>query len=114
MGTNCLGPFLLNKLLEPILRQTAAEEPPNSVRVVWVSSMLNAGVPKGGVLFDDQSCPKQLKGMDNYMQTKAGDALLASECAKRLGRHGILCVVGILRILGGVDAYARRVCTRAS
>jgi retinol dehydrogenase-12 len=33
------------------------------------------------------------KGMDNYMQSKVGDAWLADRFAKRLGEHGILSVV---------------------
>lgn len=40
MGTNCLGPFLLNKLLEPVLFSTASHEAPGEVRVVWVTSLL--------------------------------------------------------------------------
>lgn len=40
MATNCLGPFLLNKLLEPVLISTASHEAPGEVRVVWVTSLL--------------------------------------------------------------------------
>ncbi|TVY90125.1 putative oxidoreductase [Lachnellula willkommii] len=38
VGTNCLGPFLLTKLLLPILTRTAKSAPKAGVRVVWVSS----------------------------------------------------------------------------
>lgn len=98
MGTNCLGPFLLNKLLVDILRITAASatHQSNTVRIVWVSSVVATGPPQGGVQFDAKGNPKQFKAMENYMQSKSGDVYLASEFAKRLGNDGILSVVGIL------------------
>ena len=56
MATNCLGPFFLTRLLEGVLKDTAAAEArcgrETSTRIVWVSSMINANAPKGGVLFD--------------------------------------------------------------
>lgn len=96
MATNCLGPFLLNTLLVDILRRTAASQTSrsNTVRIVWVSSIVGTGPPKGGVQFDENGNPKQFSGMENYMQTKAGDVYLASEFAKRLGDDRILSVVG--------------------
>lgn len=43
MATNCLGPFILNRLLEPISIRTArAELSPDSVRIVWLSAILTA------------------------------------------------------------------------
>ena len=98
MGTNCLGPFLLNKLLADILRRTAASEThqSNTVRIVWVSSVVATGPPPGGVQFDKEGNPKQFKGMENYMQSKSGDVYLASEFAKKLGNDGILSVVSTL------------------
>ncbi|KAG8165625.1 hypothetical protein KVR01_004177 [Diaporthe batatas] len=38
LGVNCLAPFLFTQLLTPTLAATAKTEPPNTVRVVWVSS----------------------------------------------------------------------------
>ncbi|CAO2653224.1 Nn.00g026350.m01.CDS01 [Neocucurbitaria sp. VM-36] len=87
LGTNCLAPFLLASLLLPLLSTTASHfcHPNPSIRVVWVSSLLNLGTPKGGVQFDPTTgAPKQLKAMENYMQSKAGVYLLATEFAKRL------------------------------
>jgi retinol dehydrogenase-12 len=49
-----------------------------------VSSLLNLSTPAGGVQFDASSnAPKQLKGMENYMQSKAGVYFLAHEFAAR-------------------------------
>ena len=96
MATNCLGPFILNRLLEPILIHTArAESSPDSVRIVWVSSMITTSVPPGGIQFSEESGnPKVLKNrMQNYMQSKVGNVFLASEAAKRVGKDGIISVV---------------------
>ena len=96
MATNCLGPFILNRLLEPILIRTVrAESNPDSVRIVWMSSMITFSVPPGGIQFSKESgSPKVLKNrMQNYMQSKVGNVFLASEAAKRVGKDGIISVV---------------------
>lgn len=69
MGTNCLGPFLLSALLEPILRRTAAAEgmtksSHKTVRIVWVSSMIGLLTPKGGINFNEVDNPSVLKVMN--------------------------------------------------
>lgn len=62
MGTNCLGPFLLNHYLEPILKRTAAAtNSPLGVRVVWLASMIAVSVPPGGVVMDSDGIPKVVK-----------------------------------------------------
>lgn len=62
MGTNCLGPFLFNHYLEPILKKTAASlENPLGVRIVWVASMIAASVPKGGIVMNKDGSPKVIK-----------------------------------------------------
>ncbi|KAI0886591.1 NAD(P)-binding protein [Annulohypoxylon maeteangense] len=93
MGTNALGPFLLTKLLEPILIRTAARQTSfGNVRIVWVSSMLDIGTPKGGVVWDAQTDEPALhvNMMANYMQSKAGVTFLGHEFAKRLSDKGII------------------------
>jgi len=96
MGTNCLAPFLLTALLEPILRRTAVaeavtEKPFKAVRVLFVSSFVDGVKANGGVILDENGVPTDtLKGMDRYMQTKCGDVFLGTEFAKRLGKDGIL------------------------
>ena len=97
MGTNCLGPFLLNKLLQPLLLQTASRSEAGSVRVVWVTSLLaNAGsqLEKGGIFWDEENKePRRGDGMKNYMQSKVGDVFLAKEWGERVGKaNGVVSV----------------------
>lgn len=72
MGTNCLGPYLLNHFLEPTLRQTARLAPDDSVRVIWLSSMVAVATPQNGIRFErGASAPEVLDNvMENYMQSK--------------------------------------------
>ncbi|KAF2680276.1 NAD(P)-binding protein [Lentithecium fluviatile CBS 122367] len=74
LGINCLAPFLLTTLLLPLMQNVASHfcHPNASIRVVWVSSMLNLRTPTGG-----------LSGMEHYMQSKAGAYLLAHEFGQR-------------------------------
>ena len=102
MATNCMGPFLLTCLLEPLLVKTAGPEKPadvtlTSTRIVWVSSWLAAGTPKGGIEWDaDRNAPKVIKNaMMNYMQSKVGNVFLASEAARHLKEKGIISLVGL-------------------
>ncbi|KAG0646559.1 Short-chain dehydrogenase reductase [Hyphodiscus hymeniophilus] len=93
MATNCLAPYLLTILLEPLLIRTAASSPTLSVRVVFIVSLIQFGTPQGGVMFDSQGNPQTLSSKsDTYMQSKAGGALLAGEFAKRLESRNILSV----------------------
>ncbi|TAQ91333.1 hypothetical protein B7494_g300 [Chlorociboria aeruginascens] len=93
IGTNCLGPYLMTLLLEPILVATAtlADVPKYTVRIVFVVSLLQVSVPPGAMQFQDDGTPVILtKFMENYMQSKVGGAWLAAYFAKRLGQHGIM------------------------
>jgi retinol dehydrogenase 12 len=102
MGTNCLGPFLLNNLLEPILKSTAATSEPDTVRIVWLGSLVNIGTHAGGIVWDEKKGgPTVLKNaMENYMQTKVGNIFLAHEAAERLSSDGVLSFVSLLWWLG--------------
>jgi retinol dehydrogenase 12 len=94
MATNSLAPYLLTTLLEPILIRTAVSSPPFSVRVVFVSALMNHRVPAGGISFDSHGSPKIMpEDWDNYMQSKVGGTWLADGFAKRLGSKDILSVV---------------------
>lgn len=105
MVTNCVGPYLLTKLLEPILIKTAAlaATPPLGVRIVFVVALMQLFAPASAMSFDDDGSPKVLPGDnymqgkpgDNYMQTKVGGTWLAAEFANRLGSKGILSMVSL-------------------
>ncbi|KAK1760054.1 hypothetical protein QBC47DRAFT_455871 [Echria macrotheca] len=88
IATHVLGPFLTTSLLEGVLGSTAGS------RVVWVSSMISVGAPRGGVIWDEErQRPVVVKaGMDNYMQSKVGSVFLAGEFAKRWGGKGVISV----------------------
>ena len=88
IAINNLGPFLLTKLLTPILRSTARSETPASIRVVWVSSSAAEAPfsPKHGVPPPSELSYEKFNaraGMVNYAISKAGNYLHATEYAKR-------------------------------
>lgn len=94
MATNCIAPYLLTVLLEPILTRTAASSPPLSVRVVFVVALMHLGNHAASIAFDEHGAPKvPNKDWDTYMQSKVGGTWLAAEFAQRLGDKGILSVV---------------------
>ena len=99
MATNCLGGYLLMKCLEERFPETAQRSQGGEVRVVWLSSTVEMGTPKGGVAWDDEgNQPKLLKSqLENYMMSKVGNVFLARDTAKRLGEHGIISVVSTHR-----------------
>jgi NAD(P)-dependent dehydrogenase (short-subunit alcohol dehydrogenase family) len=94
MATNCLGPFLLTKLLLPILIQTAKTSPKDSVRIVFTSSgIVNLNTPSGGYSLADLSPDNHSKDpAHSYGASKVGDWILASEFDKRVRKEGIICV----------------------
>jgi retinol dehydrogenase 12 len=100
LGVNCLGTFLLTKLLTPILIQTAQAEQSlsktssNTVRVVWVCS---AGTEMGaeksvGLHMDNLDYHILKNGMYKYSISKVGDYLYGVEYAKRHRNDGIVSV----------------------
>jgi len=95
VGTNCLGPYLLSLLLEPILAATSTlpNTPAGSVRIVWEVAVLQGQLHKNGMQFEADGTPKVLtKFMANYMQSKVGVAWLTGLFADRLGGKGVLSV----------------------
>ncbi|KAF5588062.1 light induced alcohol dehydrogenase Bli-4 [Fusarium pseudoanthophilum] len=94
MGTNCLGGYLLSRLLEELLVRTTVVADEGTVRVIWLASTLQMGTPKGGLVWDEvKKEPKVVKDqMENYMMSKAGNLLLAHETSRRLGSQGIISV----------------------
>ena len=92
LGTNCLGPFLLTQLLLPKLKEAAKAAPKNSVRIIWTSSaMVDGMAPHGGLNVAELAAPPSDQSM-TYTLSKAGNWLLASEFARRLGNEGIVSV----------------------
>lgn len=52
IGVNCVAPLLFVQELIPLLRETAARAPKDSVRVVWASSLsMEVFSPPGGIDF---------------------------------------------------------------
>ncbi len=101
MGTNVLGPYLLTRLLEPLLLKTAAAAAnsasgSSSPRVVFVSSQISmsVGTPKGGVNWDERADRPEIlpSAFTNYMQSKVGNVFMARDTAARLGSRGVTAV----------------------
>lgn len=94
VGTNCLGPYLLYRLLASLLTRTAASAPKGSVRVTWAASVgVDVLSPKpGGMKLDADGCPKDLGTELNYAQTKVGNVFLAKELARKTPESGIVHV----------------------
>jgi NAD(P)-dependent dehydrogenase (short-subunit alcohol dehydrogenase family) len=94
LGTNCLGPYLLYRLLLPLLTQTAASSPTASVRVAWAASIavfVTAPKPHGIVLGDDGR-PTDQGVVFNYGQTKVGNVFFAREEAETTPHTGVVHV----------------------
>lgn len=94
MGVNCVGPYLLTQLLSQRLIATAAASgtQPNSVRVVWSSSMLvDVLAPPEGVPSAELDAPSQDQNR-NYAVSKAGNWFLAARLAKQLGPQGVVSI----------------------
>ncbi|KAJ4409224.1 hypothetical protein N0V82_009497 [Gnomoniopsis sp. IMI 355080] len=101
LATNCLGPFLLTKLLLPLLASTASEEAAatnkrgvsNSVRVVWTASqMIELAAPPQGIVMAELDNPPKDR-TQNYNTSKTGNLFLATEFARRFTQStGVISV----------------------
>mmetsp|Transcript_8651 Transcript_8651/g.10791 ORF Transcript_8651/g.10791 Transcript_8651/m.10791 type:complete len:336 (+) Transcript_8651:18-1025(+) len=95
-GTNVLGPFLLQKFLDPLFIQTSKKNPPNLSRVVWVSSTAHFHAPaNGGIYWDDVNFADPSKKYNNgeiYGQSKAGVITNAIQWSKRHSNENIISV----------------------
>ncbi|KAK4115439.1 NAD(P)-binding protein [Canariomyces notabilis] len=94
LGVNCVGTFLLTKLLTPTLVATAKTEPANTVRVVWLSSFgLGQFAPQDrGIDMDNLDYHVEKPHVDRYGISKCGDWLLGVEFARRHKKDGIVSV----------------------
>ncbi|KAI0485638.1 NAD(P)-binding protein [Xylaria cf. heliscus] len=100
LGVNCLGTWLFTQLLTPTVVSTAKVAPPNSVRVVWVSSSAAEAVdPKKfveGLPSDNQSTAND-KYEDRgsfliYGLSKLGGYYYGAEYAARHKKDGVVSV----------------------
>ena len=92
-GTNNVAPFLFTKLLLPILANTAKAAPPNSVRVIWVSSTAALLAPKPPVDLSNMDYKKDELAWNKYGRSKAGNVLHSAEFARQYKDDGIISVV---------------------
>ena len=93
--TNIVGPFLLTKLLLPVLKSTAASEPKSSVRVSWAGSLAVVLMsPKQGVQYTADGTDLEFGLVDPqkaYGTSKAANYYLGSAFGKLSGNtDGIL------------------------
>ncbi|KAH8900701.1 NAD(P)-binding protein [Thozetella sp. PMI_491] len=89
-ATNLLGPFLLQHFLTPIMLATASNSPPATVRVCWAGSGPAVHPPgTDGIVWEDLALERN-SGFGaraaRYMQSKAGNVMLAAEMQQRYGR----------------------------
>ncbi|KAG5655520.1 hypothetical protein KAF25_003857 [Fusarium avenaceum] len=94
MGINCLAPFLLTKLLLPVLKKTASINPGPSTRVIFLGSgLVDMASPPGGVPLVELTPGNQSKDpARNYTISKTANWFLASEFDRRVRGDGIVCI----------------------
>ncbi|KAI1012029.1 hypothetical protein LB503_004352 [Fusarium chuoi] len=94
MGINCLAPFLLTKLLLPVLKQTARGNPGPSTRIIFTGSgVMDMMAPPGGISLAELTPDKQSKDpTHNYTISKTANWFLASEFDRRVRSDGIICI----------------------
>ena len=94
LGINCLGTFLFTKLLTPALVATAKSEPPNTVRVIWVSSVGMEILGEKDVVIDMSNLDYHVQkpAMYKYGISKCGDWAYGVEFAKRFKAEGVVSI----------------------
>lgn len=93
LGVNVIGTYLFTRLLTPILVETAKSEPPNTVRVVWVSSLGTemVGEKSVGYPLDNWDYHHNRPALERYGLSKAGNWVHAVEFAKLHKADGVIC-----------------------
>ncbi|RYP45874.1 hypothetical protein DL768_007831 [Monosporascus sp. mg162] len=96
VGINVLGGFLLAKLLTPVLVATARVEPPNIVRVVWVSSaaaemFAQKNIGATADMMQTDALAKK-SGNERYWFSKVGNWAHGAEYALRHKADGVISV----------------------
>lgn len=91
IGVNCIGTWALTDLLTPTIVATAKTAPPNSVRVVWVSSSAAESYsPRNFVRNVDAA--HSMTAVGKYFSSKLGNYLHAAEYATRHRADGVVSV----------------------
>ncbi|KAH8673619.1 hypothetical protein BX600DRAFT_455798 [Xylariales sp. PMI_506] len=92
VGVNAYGPYLLQRLLTPVMLETAARDriPKYATRVIWLSSNAHSGAPKpDGVNWEDLNNDLAATGflarLKRYAQSKAMNNIYASHFARLHG-----------------------------
>lgn len=86
---NHLAPFLLTRLLLPMLKATAAESQPGDVRVIATSSLAYL-TAAGGMNWDDiQHLQGDFPASSVYCEAKLANVLFSHELSKRITSDGI-------------------------
>ncbi|PCH40828.1 NAD(P)-binding protein [Wolfiporia cocos MD-104 SS10] len=88
-STNVLGPFVLTKLLLPVLQQTARQREDGMVRIINISSFAHVAAPLSGIYFDDLFAGSKLA---RYGQSKLAALLFTNELARRYTDEGIVSI----------------------
>ncbi|KAK6222394.1 hypothetical protein LQW54_001094 [Pestalotiopsis sp. IQ-011] len=94
---NSLGPYLLTRLLTPILTRTAKSCPKDSVRVIWPASILVEMMsPQEGIrkkFLQDATTVQDENEL--YAMSKTGNWFLASQLARRQAKgEGVVHIAG--------------------
>jgi NAD(P)-dependent dehydrogenase (short-subunit alcohol dehydrogenase family) len=95
MGVNVVAPFLLTKLLYPLLTSTAKlpDKKPGSVRVIWTGSiMVDGWSPPGGINVSQLETGSADR-VENYSVSKVANWYLASEFHRRNKEEGVVNLV---------------------
>lgn len=92
LGVNVLAHFLFTKLLSPLLVATAKVEPPNTVRVIWVSSMglETMGETSKGMSMEYVDYWPALSPLERFGLSKAAKWLYGVEMARRFRADGVI------------------------
>ena len=93
---NSIGPYLLTRLLMPILSQTAKSSPQNTVRVVWPASILiEMMAPETGIRKEFLGNTQSVTDHNElYVMSKTASWFLASEFARRQSDTGVVQIAG--------------------
>lgn len=92
LQTNYLSHFYLTSLLLPTLLSTASSSPPNTVRIINVSSDGHAKLaPSTGFDFKDPNLPNA-SPWTRYGHSKLAQVLHSKELARRFGSKGIVAL----------------------